>query len=270
MKEGVGLHSSLEDVYENRHAFPEVYKRVGELAQAAGTVTDEATPRIEIKSPLDQAIEEYNSKPHTPELITAFNIVLWEQLSEIAGVDVVVPVISQSEQARIAESETRGKGVILIPQGYEAQDQRRLIGAAFKLVGNSYVPSHWSVVAGNPVKNDIVHVGYRLVDMQINAPYLKTNEEQAKDLMKKGKLEEGSEGMNESEYLIGALQSKLLTGQYLDQGSTWSRLLSSSHDGQVVRARFGPYGDLDVFSDLGPEYRDGVLGARFSSGVKTA
>lgn len=245
--------------------------RLTESTQPA-TRAESVVTRIELtRSPLDQAVAEYNkSKTHTPEFLTNFQRVLWGQLSEIAGVDVVVPVIAQSEQNRIAESETRGKGVSLIPQGYEGQDKRRLIGAAFKLVGNKYVPDHWSVVDGNSVKNDIVHVGYRLVDMQINAPNLKTDEGMARDLMKKGKPEEGSEGMNESEYLIGALQSKLLTGQYLDQGSTWSRLLSSSDGGQVVRARFHPGGALFVHSYLGPEDRRDGLGARFSSGVKTA
>lgn len=265
MKETVGLHSSFEDIYNNRHTFPDVYKRVGGLAQAAGAANPEATPRIEIKSSLDQAIAEYKIKPHTPERVTRFQKVLWAQISEITGVDVVVPVVVETRW-EIEKREKKGKGIILIPQGYEGQNQRRLIAAGFKLVGNKYVPEHWSVQDDNQVKNDIIHVGYRFVDMQIDAPYLGTNEEQAKEAA----IKEDAEGMNESEYLLAGLQSKLITGQYLDEGSTWSRLLSSSCDGRVVRADFGSDGDFDFYSGLRPGDHYVNLGARFSSGVKTA
>ncbi len=230
-------------------------------------VVESTAPRIEIKPPLAQAIKEYK-KTRTPELITAFNTVLWDQITQISGVDVSVPAYPGIEQ-QIKEMEARDKGLIFIPEQYAEQAQRPLVAAAFKLLGNEYVPNNWSMQPDNPVKNDIIHVGYRFVDMQIEAPNLRTNEKQARDLMGRGKQEEGSEGMNLSEYALAGLYSKLLTGQYLDEG-TWSRLLSSSDGGRVVRAGFYSHGDFDVDSGLGPEDRDDDLGARFSSGVKTA
>lgn len=272
MPKEIGLDSRFEDIYENRRAFPDLYKRVGKLAQAASSdkeINVAVAPRIEIKPRLAQAIEDYRvAKTHNPELVTSFNTALWAQIAEITGVNVQVPGCPGTEQL-IKEMEEKGKGIIFIPEEYAGQAQRYLIGAAFKLIDNSYVPDHWSMQPDNPVKNDRVHVGYRFVDMQIEAPNLRTNEKQARDLMGKGKPEEGSDGMNLSEYSLAGLYSKLLTGRYLDEPS-WSRLLSSSDDGRVVDAYFNPRGYFSVSSDWSPEDRNGNLGARFSSGVNTA
>ena len=82
--------------------------------------------------------------------------------------------------------------------------------------------------------------------------------------MGKGKPEEGSEGMNLSEYALAGLYSKLLKGKYLDE-PTWSRLLSSSVDGQVVHAHFHSDGNFGGLSHLESESSYDFLGARFSS-----
>lgn len=266
-----GQYSGVRKMNE----FAELLRKAGELperfpeAQASQAPRQvESAPRIEVKPPLAQAIEDYRAKPHTPELITGFQKVLWAQISEISGIDMVVPVVAET-QRDIEAKENKGKGIIFVPETFAGQAQRPLIAAAFKLIDNEYVPNNWSMQADNPVKNDIVHAGYRFVDMQIEAPNLKTNEKQARDLTGRGKPEEGAEGMNLSEYALAGFYSKLLTGRYLDE-PTWSRLLSSSDDGRVVDASFYPRGSFYVSSALEPGHRNVGLGARFSSGVKTA
>lgn len=225
-----------------------------------------AAPRIEVVSaPLDKALSEYRTKPHTPELITDFQRVLWGEISRVAGVDVVVPVVLESPK-EIEEKERKGKGIILVPDAYAQQAQRPLIAAAFRLVNNGYVPKHWSMQADNSVTNDLIHTGYRWIDMSIDAPHTGTNEQQARNAARK----EGAEGINHSEYVIAGLQSKLVSGKYLDQDRTWIRELGSSSDGRVVRSCFDPSGYLGVVSVLSPRDRGGGLGARFSSGVKSA
>ena len=226
----------------------------------------EVRPRIEVVSgPLEQALSEYRTKPHTAELITSFQKVLWGEISRITGVDVVVPMVAESQQD-IEKREKKGKGIILVPEQFAGQAQRPLITAAFKLVNNGYVSGHWSMGSNNLVKNDILHTGYRWIDMQIDAPHTSTNEKQARNAAKKERVD----GINHSEYTLAGLQSKLVTGNYLDQDKTWIRELSSSDSGRVVYSRFDSLGDLRVHSGLYPRRRDDRLGARFSSGAKSA
>lgn len=227
-----------------------------------------AMPRIELRSSLDQALEAYRTRPHTRELITEFHGALWRQIGAIAGVNIAVPVFES--QKDIKEQEGRGKGIIFVPEGHAAQNQRlRIVSALSKIVGNEFVPNNWSVQDDNSVTNDVLHTGYRWVDMAINAPHANTSDQSAGDLMKKSKPEEGADGMNLSEYVIAGLQSKLVTGKYLDEVKTWVRLLESRHEDFIVYTKFNPDGRLHVRSSFGPLYLYRGLGVRFSSGMKS-
>lgn len=75
--------------------------------------------------------------------------------------------------------------------------------------------------------------------------------------------------MRLSAYILASQASKVLTGHYLDEGSTWSRLLGSHDEGHVVRASFYSDGDLHVVWALDPEFRYPSIGGR-SEGVKKA
>lgn len=219
-----------------------------------------------VLGPLNRVVADYGTKPHTPELVNAFQTVLWTTIGGITGVEVVVPAVAESLDV-IAKQERAGKGLIFVPVEYARQAQRPLIAAAFRvLVDNEYVPGHWSMQEDNPVKNDLVHSGFRWVDMAIDAPHTGTNERQARDEAEK----ESSEGINLSEYLLAGLYSKITIDRYLDQVRTWSRLLGSSRGGQVIFVGFYPDGFLRVNSNLDPQDRDDVFGARFSQGVKSA
>ena len=148
-------------------------------------------------------------------------------------------------------------------EGFVEQEERHKIARAFEVIDNAFFPRHWSAQKDNPIKNDKLHVGYRAVDMQLDAPYLKTDEEV---LLREMERQE-AEGMNLSEYDLANLVSKLTTGHYLDE-KTWSRIPASSGGGRIVCANVGGDGDLYVDSGLLPQYQVGYLGGRFSLGVK--
>lgn len=234
---------------------------VSEPVQTASSASvAETSPRIEVRSVLETAGKEYGKKKlHTPEEIHRYNQVLWNAIGHVNGEVVIAPVLSGTKKD-IELHEKQGRGILLVAEGYSEQRERHKIARAFgEILGNTFVPSHWSTQVDNPVKNDALHTGYRAVDMQLEAPNTKTTE----DMLSERMQEAHAEGMNHSEYLLASLMSKLTTGHYLDE-KTYSRLSGSSRGGHVVGAGFGEYGGLDVDSLLYPQNQNDNLGGRFS------
>lgn len=216
-------------------------------------------PRIETTTPLEQVAREYGrKKPHTPAEITAFNQVLVAAIGEAnGGILFSLPILTDKEKA-VKAQESKGRGILAIPEGMTAAH----IAKAYKLIGNEYVPGLWSTREDSRIKQEL-HVGYRALDVQVEAPHLDTTQAALEKKMR----DEDAHGMNLSEYLYGSLVSKLATGYYLDE-RTLTRLLGSSRGGQVVSAGFNSSGYLIVVSNLGPQNQLDHLGGRLSAEVK--
>ena len=121
----------------------------------------------------------------------------------------------------------------------------------------------YSVKEDSPIKDKGAKPGWVDVEMDIDAPNRHTKQDDLEKLFKSQKRN----GMRLSTYIWAGQASKVLTDKYFDQGSTYSRLLSSSSDGGVVYAYFYPSGRLDVGWYLSPEDHGTILGGR-SEGVK--
>lgn len=201
-------------------------------------------------------IEEYRKTPTSPEKVTAFWQAFWAENGGRIGSSISVPkCLFTSEQLR--NMRKKDKGPIYIPEEFSTQETRHLLGKMFP-----EMRSH-SVEEENSVTNEVQNFGWRGFDMSVDAPHLETNESQLKSALVSN--EEKEPTLNE--YIIAGQASKLLTGKYLDEGATISRIFGSRGDGNVVGACFDSGGDLSIGWSLLPGSCDENLGGRGSSGV---
>lgn len=213
----------------------------------------------------NSAVKEYQSKPHTPELVTRTYQAIWLERGKFVGmVFEVCPCPYVQEE--LTGLEEKGKRVGYLPPQLATQQSRYLLAKMFPKIRNE------SVRKNNPVTNDENPFGWFDYEAGIDLPYLNTTE---KELTEKV-VEEGRKLLSLNQYIIAGRDSKLLTGQYLDTGQylaekgTWtSTRLGSRFEGRVVKARFYRDGYLDVDWDLKSDDHDRALGGR-SSGVKKA
>lgn len=216
------------------------------------------------ESPLTQAVSEYKSSPHTSENITALQKTFWGEAGKKLGLEVAVPELDASAES-IEENEREGRRIVYIPDNLAGTEQIPLIAQAFDMVGNNTVKT--DINAGGNPENFVVHSGYRWVDMRPLSDNTQTTEKEARELAK-----DGREGLNISEYLVAALQSKLTTGKYLDEAQsgyrwTMSRLLSSSDgwSGMGLAVWFEKNDGRLMKVIEHEDESSGILGARFSS-----
>lgn len=210
------------------------------------------------KDSLLQAVKEFKTNPLTPELVTATFQTLWHVRGESVGVEVVVSPCDRSAQ-ELAELTKAGRRIGYLPEQAGTQKDRPLLAKMFPQLRS------YSVEEGNPVVNEANRSGWFDYEASIDAPYVNTTEDQ----LRKKVTEEARLGMNLNEYIVASEDSKLFTGKFLDQDSTWVRLLGSRRDGGVVSADFGSGGYVDVYSLLKSGNHDPFLGGR-SVGVKKA
>jgi len=103
----------------------------------------------------------------------------------------------------------------------------------------------------------------------VNAPNLNTTQSQAQEFAETKRYLE----QRLKTYILASQESKDLSGQYLDERGTWSRLfVRSCGEGDWIRARFSPDGRLYLYYSIG--YGMGhadvpSLGARFEEVKKT-
>lgn len=205
---------------------------------------------------LELTIEEYRNSPTSPEKATAFWQAFWAENSKKVDILVSVPKCPYTQE-QLEDMRRKDKGPIYVPEEFSTQKTRHLLGKMFP-----EMQSH-SVEKGNSVINEVQNFGWRGFDMSVNAPHLKTNESQLKSAL----VSNGEEEPTLNEYIITGQASKLLTGKYLDEGVTVSRILGSRHDGGVVGAYFASDGYLGVYLSLFPGSCFVFLGGRGSSGV---
>lgn len=103
--------------------------------------------------------------------------------------------------------------------------------------------------------------GWIKVEATIDAPNLNTTQGDLKRHAEKQKYS----GQRENVYILASQASKNLTGHYLDEGPTQSRLLGSRSGNFVIVVRFSSVGGLIVGWILDPQDQDHHvdLGGRF-------
>ena len=225
-----------------------------------GPKTDRLTtatkPEVGSADFLDSVLESYQNNPHTPELVTQTHQAIWQTRGTVeASYDVTPCPYTQEE---IAELEANGKRLGFLPPELATQQSRHILGEMFTKMG-----SH-SVQKDNSVTNDENPSGWFDYEASIDTPYLDTNEEQ----LAEGVTSAGRKLLSLNQYIVAGQDSKLFTGQYLDEVRTWVRL-GSRGDGRIVHAGFDGDGYLYVNWRLAADRHDPRLGGR-SSGVSKA
>ena len=100
--------------------------------------------------------------------------------------------------------------------------------------------------------------GWLRTEKSIDAPNTETDEAKAREIIARN----NRLGQTLNVYGEAGQVSKLLSGQYLDEVSTWVRVLSSRASGRVVYANFNPDGYCYVNWSLKPLDVRGYLGVR--------
>lgn len=197
-------------------------------------------------------------KLDTPDAVTDSFGRIWEQRGQlvvITNFEITQCTYSQNE---LKELEKRNLRVGYLPGEVATQQTRHILGEMFPKMR-----SH-SVQEGNSVTNDENPSGWFDYEAAIDAPYLDTKEKELMDRIKK----HGRTLLSLNQYIVAGQDSKLFTGQYLDETTTWSRL-GSRRGGRVVPARFDRGGSFSVGWELFADNRYPLLGGR-SSGVNKA
>ena len=221
-------------------------------------VSPAAKPSVQSEvDPLASVIEAYQNQPHTPELVTQTHQAIWQVRGELVGATYEVTPCPYTQE-QLADLEASGKRVGYLPAELTTQQTRHKLGEMFPKM-----QSH-SVQKDNSVKNDENPSGWFDYEAAIEAPYLDTKEGQLKDAIKK----DGRTILSLNQYIVAGQDSKLFTGQYLDEVRTWVRL-GSRDGGRIVDARVDRGGDLSVLWGLGAGLHYPDLGGR-SSGVNKA
>ncbi|OGE02281.1 hypothetical protein A3G16_01300 [Candidatus Curtissbacteria bacterium RIFCSPLOWO2_12_FULL_41_16] len=214
-------------------------------------------PKVQDIDPLASVIETYQNQPHTPELVTQTHQAIWQARGELIGTTYEVTPCPYTQE-ELADVEANGKRIGYLPVALATQQSRHVLGEMFPKM-----QSH-SVKKGNSVTNNENPSGWFDYEAAVDAPYLDTEEGQLMDRMKK----DGRTILSLNQYIVAGQDSKLFTGQYLEEIRTRVRL-GSRDDGRVVDAGFSGDGRLSVGWYLKAVNHVPFLGGR-SSGMKKA
>lgn len=213
--------------------------------------SDFELPGLEV---LTDLVRKYKENPLTPELINRF----WRTFLEISiktqGLDIPVPTIECDRTQKELDA-LRKKVSMWVPETKLTYLQ---LGEIFPNMKNSAVEKDGLIK--DEFEQDAKGVD---VGVKVNSPNRNTTERDIERFLK----EQGRKGMRLSAFILASQASKVLTGEYLDQDGTWSRLLGSSSGDYVFGARFDSDGRLYILWNLPPEYRKPYLGGR-SEGVR--
>lgn len=207
---------------------------------------------------LAQAAREFKTSPLTPELVRATFQTIWQARGESVGIEVVIPSCDRSKE-KLAELVKAGRRIGYLPEQFMAQKDRSVFAKMFPQLGS------YSVQERNSVTNEVDRFGWFDYEASVDAPCLDTTEDQLRERI----AADGRLKMNVNEYIVAGEDSKLFTGEFLDQGDTSARLLGSRDGGGVVSAHFDSNGRLFVYWLLLPANHGSGLGGR-SVGVKKA
>lgn len=228
------------------------------LLSALSPLAQVATPEAFAIDPLVQAIQEYKTNPHTPELVDGTFQIVWRAWGERDDHIYEVPSCDRTTD-KLAALARVGKGVLLIPDEVYTPEGLARLGRIFPQM---------RMREGTTVANEYDGGGCIDVEMAVDAPYRTAGgykEPQLRDII----AADGRKGQRLATYIVGSQVNKLLTGCYFDQELTLSRLPGSSVGGRTVSAAFDRGGGLDVSTGLFRQYRLTGLGGR-SEGLKQA
>lgn len=205
---------------------------------------------------LKNLAQEYNTNPHTPELINRFWKTFLETSIRTQGLDISVPAI-ECDRTLVELEALRKNDRMWVPETKLTYSQLDKIFPKME--------SH--VLQQDRLIKDEFEQDAKGVDVEasIDSPNRKTKEKDLEELFKF----QGRKGMRLSTFILTSQASKLLIKQYLDEGNTWSRFLGTRYGGFVVNAYFKSHGLLYVRWDLRPQAQKSNLGGR-SEGVKKA
>ncbi len=201
---------------------------------------------------LQQAATEFKSSSHNPELITKIFQTIWQARSEIIGMNFEVPPCPYTRE-KLAEFKRKGIRVGYLPPELATQQNRYILGEIFPQMRSN------SLQKDNLVVNDEDQSGWFNYEASIDAPYPNTTEK----LLSNKVTRKGKRLLTLNQYIVATQDSKLFTGQFLDEGLTWARLGSRFH-GRVVDVGTRKDGYLYVWSDLKPNHHSLHIGGRSS------
>ncbi len=213
------------------------------------------------------ALVEYRAKPTNPERLWNFQEAHWNLNRFAMGLsprDVKVLDCPYTEAQmkkfmgakRFSRVSYPDFALFLPEVASTAPEGLRLLGKAYPKMG-------WDEadIAGvsniNRKGNPVVQFGWIRTEKSIDAPHTQTDEDAAEKA-----IEEGRIGQTLNIYVEAGNQSKLLTGEYLDEKRTYVRVLNARIRARVVDAHFLGGGRCYVGWGLGPGCVYGGLGVR--------
>lgn len=218
--------------------------------------TAEENQRVQIL--LEQIIQEFKTKPHTPELVTAYWRTRWNVLGSRVGLKIEV---SDSPYYQDEISDMEHLAVPRVPIYVPSQLTKTPEGLI--LLGKMHPNMRsWSTQEGTTVKHTFNQSGWIDIESDWKTPHTNTTQKDLENLAKQNKLR----GQRLATYIIGSQNSYDLTGHYFDEEG-WVRLLGSRYGGQFIRAGFRRDGYLSVGWRWDPQDQGPDLGGRFE-GVK--
>ena len=215
---------------------------------------------------LNEAIVELRANPFSPEAVTNYWKTKLQLDGKRIGLEISVPDCNWTED-EIKKPMVGKKGeevpsmMVYIPQELTGQEGLKKLGQMYPKMRSSSA-QEGTTVQDSPDANK--QGGWIKAEATVDAPNLDTTQG---DLEKHAK-KQGYFPQRENAYILASQASKDLTGHYLDEGSTWSRL-GSRRGSDVVYADFDSDGRLQVDWRLGPRDRDAGMGGRFEE-VKKA
>lgn len=214
------------------------------------------------------ALAEYRSHPTNPGRLYDFQEAHWKLNGLAMGLSKRDIVISDVPYTEKEMNKFMGAGgfrkraypdfALFLPEVCSTAPEGLL------LLSKAYPEMRWDQPAITGVQNvdkmgDPVSLsGWLRPEKSIDAPYINTNEAHAEEVI----MVRNRQGQTLNVYAEAGQQSKLLTGQYLDEGSTWVRIMSSRVLGRVVHGDFNVAGSCYVHWLLGSGSASSSLGVR--------
>lgn len=213
---------------------------------------------------LTQSITELKANPFSPEALTNYWRTKLQEDGKKIGLDILVPDCNWTEEEiRRPMRDIRGNDV----PSMMALDLRQLRGKK----GLANLEQMYPKIENWPVGKRTGWFSYVRDNFEVNkkdewvkteaiidAPNINTTQRDLENHAKK----QGYLSQWDCIYILISQVSKDLTGRYLDEGDTWSRLGSRS-EGSMVTANFYSDGSLDSVWFMDQLIHDSSLGGRF-------
>lgn len=219
---------------------------------------------------LELATAAYKAHPDNPERLSDFNQAFWYAARIRMGVaqsDLVVGQCPYNEHQirqfmgfgrRLGRSSRPTDFGLFVPQIVStAPEGLILLGRAYSEVMRSRVFQGTTVLNVDNDGQPINLYGWMRTEERMDVPYTGTNQDQAERIVEK----RNRVGQTLNVYAVAGQQSRLLTGQYLDE-RTWVRILSSRIRSRVVSASFRGGDRCNVGQSLSRTHVNGSLGVR--------